>query len=104
MSSGLGTDPSGERLYHVDSARGLVWAFPLDAPSPGGGRELFVDTAEYAGVPDGLAVTAEGSVWVAMAGGGRPDPALNGTARNPAVCAARTVADTAGCLRAEGRT
>jgi gluconolactonase len=91
VSNGLGTDPADERLYHVDSNRRLVWAFSLtdDEPAahppgsdqiggdrrrgnrrPGEGREVFVDTAEYAGVPDGLAVAADGSVWVAMAGGG----------------------------------
>ena len=32
-------------------------------------RNVFVDTSEYAGVPDGLTVAADGSVWLAMAGG-----------------------------------
>jgi len=74
VSNGLGTDPAGGYLYHVDSSRRLVWRFPLDrdrraAGRPGAGRELFVDTSEYAGVPDGLTVAADGSVWVALAGG-----------------------------------
>jgi D-xylonolactonase len=65
VSNGLGTDPAGERLYHVDSNRRLVWAFALGSND----RDVLVDTSEYAGVPDGLAVAADGSVWVAMAGG-----------------------------------
>jgi gluconolactonase len=87
VSNGLGADPADERLYHIDTHRRLVWAFDMaDPASPGGGpssarrpatggepaagRELFVDTSEYAGVPDGLTVAADGSVWVALAGGG----------------------------------
>ena len=69
VSNGLGTDPSDEWLYHVDSDRHTVWTFPLDGSPIGSGREVFADTSEYAGVPDGLAVAADGSVWVAMAGG-----------------------------------
>lgn len=92
VSNGLGADPDDERVYHVDSNRRLVWVFATgdDEPAgsgraaagrghdrgaatggrPGDGREVFADTSEYAGVPDGLAVAADGSVWVAMAGGG----------------------------------
>jgi sugar lactone lactonase YvrE len=42
-----------------------VWAFNV-----AGDRNVFVDVEEYGGVPDGLTVAADGSVWVAMAGGG----------------------------------
>ena len=70
VANGLGTDPADATLYHVDSPRRVVWRFPLDTDHPGDGREIFVDTSEYAGVPDGLTVAADGSVWVAMAGGG----------------------------------
>jgi gluconolactonase len=65
VSNGLGMSPNDDVLYHVDSHRHVVWAFDAD-----GAREVFVDVAEYEGVPDGLAVAADGSVWVAMAGGG----------------------------------
>ena len=70
VSNGLGTDPPDEHLYHVDSNRQVVWRFPLNAEEPGDSREVFVDTSEYAGVPDGLTVAADGSIWAAMAGGG----------------------------------
>lgn len=65
VSNGLGVSPADDVLYHVDSHRHVVWAF-----DHAGGREVFVDVKEYGGVPDGLAVAADGSVWVAMAGGG----------------------------------
>jgi sugar lactone lactonase YvrE len=65
VSNGLGVSPSDDVLYHVDSHRHVVWAFH-DARD----RAVFVDVNEYDGVPDGLAVAADGSVWVAMAGGG----------------------------------
>ncbi|MGQ0624688.1 MAG: SMP-30/gluconolactonase/LRE family protein [Sporichthyaceae bacterium] len=69
ISNGLAADPSDSLLYHVDSGRRLVWRYALTA-GPTERRVLFVDTSQYAGVPDGLAVAADGSVWVAMAGGG----------------------------------
>jgi sugar lactone lactonase YvrE len=67
-SNGLGTDPTEADLYHVDSFRHVVWRFDLDDPTTP--RESFVDTNEYDWVPDRLAIAADGSVWVAMAGGG----------------------------------
>jgi D-xylonolactonase len=65
MSNGLGVSPSGDVLYHVDSCRRTVWAFDDDD-----NRRVFVELSEYDGIPDGLAVAADGSVFVAMAGGG----------------------------------
>jgi gluconolactonase len=71
ISNGLGADPGDRLLYHVDSERRRIWRFALDAPDIGGSREAYVSTSEY-GVarPDGLAVAADGSVWVALAGAG----------------------------------
>jgi gluconolactonase len=65
VSNGLGVSPAGDVLYHVDSYRRTVWAFDRDDH-----RSVFVDLAGYDGVPDGLTVTADGAVFVAMAGGG----------------------------------
>jgi D-xylonolactonase len=65
VSNGLGVSPTADVLYHVDSHRRTIWAFDGD-----GNRRVFVDLAEYEGVPDGLTVAADGSVFVAMAGGG----------------------------------
>jgi len=65
ISNGLGVDPDDTVLYHVDSPRRCLWRYRQGT----GARDNFVDTTEYAGVPDGLAVAADGSVWVALAGG-----------------------------------
>jgi sugar lactone lactonase YvrE len=65
VSNGLGVAPSGDVLYHVDSYRRTVWAFDDDD-----NRRVFAELSEYDGIPDGLAVAADGSVFVAMAGGG----------------------------------
>ena len=65
VSNGLGVSPSGDVLYHVDSYRRTVWAFDDDD-----NRRVFAELSEYDGIPDGLAVAADGSVFVAMAGGG----------------------------------
>jgi gluconolactonase len=65
VSNGLGVSPAGDVLYHVDSYRRTVWAFDRDD-----NRTVFVDLAGYDGIPDGLTVTADGAVFVAMAGGG----------------------------------
>jgi len=66
ISNGIAAAPTGTLVYHVDTGHKLVWAVDLDA----GSRSLFVDTSKYDGEPDGLAVAGDGSVWVAMAGGG----------------------------------
>jgi gluconolactonase len=66
VSNGLGVDPADEALYHVDTHRRTVWRYDTAT----GERSTFVETGEYSGVPDGLAVADDGSVWVAMAGGG----------------------------------
>jgi D-xylonolactonase len=65
VSNGLGVSPAGDVLYHVDSYRRTVWAFDGED-----NRRVFVELSEYDGIPDGLAVAADGSVFVAMAGGG----------------------------------
>lgn len=65
ITNGLAADPTGRQLFHVDSPRRVVFRYALQ----GGERDVFADTSEYAGVPDGLALAADGSIWVAMAGG-----------------------------------
>jgi gluconolactonase len=70
ISNGIGADPDDRLLYHVDSERRTVWRFELDATDLGASRQAFVSTSEYDALPDGLAVAADGSVWVALAGAG----------------------------------
>lgn len=73
-SNGLGWSPDGDILYYIDSGERepRVRAFDYD---PGTGRigwepyDLIAFPAGTA-VPDGLAVDAEGCLWVAIWGGG----------------------------------
>jgi D-xylonolactonase len=69
MSNGLGTDPHNGFLYHVDSNRRQILRYPIGEGTLSADRDIFVDTSQYEGRPDGLAVDSGGSVWVAMAGG-----------------------------------
>jgi gluconolactonase len=68
LTNGLGFSPDGRRLYHSDSRRGLVGVYAVGADGSLGAREVFARVEQ--GAPDGLAVARDGSVWVAVAGGG----------------------------------
>jgi xylono-1,5-lactonase len=68
LTNGLGFSPDGRTLYHADSAIRTVWRYPVGASGDLGPREVLVETAR--GVPDGLAVSEDGRVWVALAGRG----------------------------------
>jgi D-xylonolactonase len=65
LSNGLGFSPDRRSLYHSDSRRGVVWRFALDLAGEVTGRTEFASFDE--GVPDGLAVATDGTVWVAVA-------------------------------------
>jgi len=68
LTNGLGFAPDGRTLYHSDSRVQVVWRYAVQPNGDLGPRERFVRTT--LGVPDGLAVAVDGSVWVALAGGG----------------------------------
>jgi sugar lactone lactonase YvrE len=67
ISNGLGWSPDESRMYFADSGEGRVDAF--DWPSFTG-RRTVIEIPGSLGVPDGLAVDAEGAIWVAVWGGG----------------------------------
>ena len=82
LTNGLGCSPDGRRLYHADSRVQTVWVYDVEADGSLSEKRPFAKTDP--GSPDGLAVAEDGSVWVAVAGGGivavfEPD----GTARAP---------------------
>ncbi len=70
LSNGIGFSPDGRVMYHADSAASAVRAHDLDAAGnvdPASDR-VFATLDD--GFPDGLAVDAEGGVWVAAYGAG----------------------------------
>ncbi len=67
LTNGLGFSPDGQTLYHSDSSVRTVWRYAVAGNGELGAKEVFVRTET--GVPDGLAVAEDGSVWVAVAGG-----------------------------------
>lgn len=79
LTNGLGFSPDGGTLYHSDSRRQTIYRYAVAANGDLGAKEMFARTA--GGAPDGLAVSVDGAVWVAVAGGGgvavfEPDGAL----------------------------
>ncbi len=68
LTNGLGFSPDGRTLYHSDSRRNTVFMYSVLENGDLGEKMRFAETAR--GVPDGLVVAEDGSVWVALAGGG----------------------------------
>lgn len=68
LTNGLGFSPDGRTLYHSDSRRNTVFRYAVAADGSLGPRTPFVETRR--GIPDGLAVASDGTVWVALADGG----------------------------------
>jgi sugar lactone lactonase YvrE len=71
MSNGIGWSPDGGTMYYVDSRRQSLDAYRFDRET-GALSEHRVHFAvpRERGIPDGLAVDAEGAVWLALYGSG----------------------------------
>jgi gluconolactonase len=69
LTNGLGFSPDGSRLYHCDARAAIVRVYDVKADGSVGPWRAFASLGE--GVPDGLKVASDGSVWVADAHGGR---------------------------------
>lgn len=70
ITNGPAMSPDGATLYHTDTLQKTVFGFDV---LPGGllsRKRVFVRIAG-SGYPDGMAVDAEGCVWIALFGGGR---------------------------------
>jgi len=61
LSNGIGFSPDRTRLYHADTRAGGVWMYALARDRSVGTPTLFADLPAC----DGLAVDAQGGVWVA---------------------------------------
>jgi gluconolactonase len=68
LTNGLGVSPDGRRLYHSDSRAAIVGVYDVAADGGVGPRRVFARVET--GIPDGLAVSVDGAVWVALAHGG----------------------------------
>jgi len=71
VSNGIGWSPDGSRMYYIDSPTRRVDVLDYD-PATGAvaDRRQFARIEAGQAVPDGLAVDAEGGVWVALWEGG----------------------------------
>ncbi|MGV1049848.1 MAG: SMP-30/gluconolactonase/LRE family protein [Solirubrobacterales bacterium] len=71
ISNGLGWSPDAATMYLIDSTTQRIDAFDFDLA---GGRlarrRAFAEIDPGDGLPDGMAVDADGGVWVALFGGG----------------------------------
>ena len=72
VSNGLGWSPDDKIMYFTDSGHGAIYALDFDADSGEiDNRRVFARVAPKDGMPDGLAVDAQGFVWSAHWGGWR---------------------------------
>jgi sugar lactone lactonase YvrE len=71
LANGIGWSPDGTTLYFIDSPLQRLDAYEFD-PATGevGGHRTAAEIDPDDGLPDGLAVDAEGGVWVALVKGG----------------------------------
>jgi len=70
LTNGLGFSPDGRLLYHCDARAGLVRVYDARPDGSVGPWREFAHLGS-GGVPDGLKVARDGSVWAADAHGGR---------------------------------
>jgi gluconolactonase len=62
LTNGIGFSPDGKTIYHCDTAQACGLVHALDAA----GRATPRTPIRVDGSPDGLAVDAEGGIWVAL--------------------------------------
>ena len=70
LTNGLGFSADGQLLYHCDAREGLVRVYDVKPDGSVGPWRTFASLGA-GGVPDGLKVASDGSVWAADAHGGR---------------------------------
>ena len=71
LSNGISWSPSGEQMYFVDSTTQRIDVFDFE-PSAGAisDRRALAYVEPNDGLPDGIAVDSEGSIWLCLFGGG----------------------------------
>lgn len=69
ITNGPATSPDRRTLYHTDTLGRTIYAFDLDARGALSNKRAFINVQGTAH-PDGMAVDAEGCLWVSLFGGG----------------------------------
>jgi xylono-1,5-lactonase len=70
VTNGPSFSPSGDIMYHNDSARQVTYAFDMDASGKASNRRVFLQFKEGDGYPDGMTVDSEGCLWICFWEGG----------------------------------
>lgn len=60
----------GSRMYHNETADGIVYRFDVSADGALSNKHVFAQFAKGEGLPDGCTVDADDGIWVAHYGGG----------------------------------
>ena len=66
VTNGPAFSPSGDVMYHSDSARQVTYAFDMDADGQVTNRRTFLQFGPGDGFPDGMTVDDEGCLWIAF--------------------------------------
>jgi sugar lactone lactonase YvrE len=86
LSNGIALDAGGRTLYFADTFARTIYAYDVAPDASLRNRRVFARVDREDGLPDGLAVDAEGHVWCALWYGGavvRFDPEGRIAARHP---------------------
>jgi D-xylonolactonase len=71
LTNGMGFSPDDRKLYHSESRRHIIRVYDVNDDGSLGPHSTFAPVE--GGVPDGMQVAEDGSVWVAVAHGDRVD-------------------------------
>ena len=69
VTNGPAFSPSGDRMYHNDSARQVTYVFDM-VDGQATNRRTFLQFGEGDGYPDGMTVDSEACLWIAFWDGG----------------------------------
>jgi sugar lactone lactonase YvrE len=71
-SNGIAWSPDQQWMFFVDSRRDAIYRYRFDVETGTiGARDLFVDTRDLPGIPDGTAMDSDGILWCAFWDGAR---------------------------------
>lgn len=70
ITNGPAMSPDGKILYHTDTLQRTVYAFDVDATGNLSHKRALIHI-DGTGYPDGMAVDADGFIWIALFGGWR---------------------------------